>query len=147
MGLFGTKSKEKAELKAQAKTMTAQAPVGASGLSFQSEIPCESVFAIEPKPIEVGVKRSKDLKGRLVVHGTVRSGQFKTGETVAIVGSDGIVKAGTTILDLIPDNGTLDFLTELSANMHSKEAGLGTDVWMILDVTEGILENDLIGKI
>lgn len=147
MGLFGTKSKEKAELKAQAKNMTAQAPVGASGISFRSEISCASVFAIEPKPIEVGVKRAQELKGRLVVHGTVRGGQFKAGETVAIVGSDGIVKAGTTILDLIPDDGKLDFLTELSANMHSKEAGPGTDVWMILDVTDGILENDLIGKV
>ena len=147
MGLFGTKSKEKAELKAQAKTMTAQAPVGASGITFTSEISCESVFAIEPKPIEVGVKRSKELKDRLVAHGIVRSGQFKAGETVAIVGSDGIVKAGTTILDLIPDNGELDFLTELSANMHSKEAGSGSQVWIILDVTEGIHENDLVGKV
>ena len=102
------------------------------------------VFAIAPKAIEVGVKRSKELKNKLVVSGSVRSGSFSKEETVAILGSDGVVKANAVILDVIPDDGTLDFQTELSANMHKKEVGSGGNAWLILDVEEGIESGDIV---
>ncbi|MBR3058881.1 MAG: hypothetical protein IKG93_13080 [Clostridiales bacterium] len=142
MGLFG--SKEKTELKEKAKKILEQAPVGASDVAFQSRFSCVCVFAIAPKAIEVGVKRSKELKNKLVVSGSVRSGSFSKEETVAILGSDGVVKANAVILDVIPDDGTLDFQTELSANMHKKEVGSGGNAWLILDVEEGIESGDIV---
>ena len=147
MGLFGSRSKEKADLKAQAKSMAEGVQVGASGVQFSSVFSCASTFAIAPKPIEVGVKRSKELKNKIVVSGTVKGGQFAKGETVAVVGGDGVVKTVTLILDLIPDDGTLDFTTELNANMHKKEAGPGANAWLILDVEDGIFGGDLIAKL
>ncbi len=143
MGLFGF---EKKETRAAAN-VTEQAPVGSSGNSFGSQFSVTTVFQIAPKPLDVGVKRSKKLKDRLVVTGSVKGGDFAKGECVAIVGMDGAVKANTKILDLIPDDGTLDFNTELNANMHKKMAGLGMNAWIILDVTEGVASRDLLAEV
>jgi len=127
--------------------MTEQAPVGSSGNTFGSQFSVTTVFQIAPKPLDVGVKRSKELKDRLVVTGSVKGGDFAKGDCVAIVGMDGAVKANTKILDLIPDDGTLDFNTELNANMHKKMAGLGMNAWIILDVTEGVASGDLLAEV
>lgn len=144
MGLFDFLKKDAA---AQAAQVTEQAPVGSSGNTFGSQFSCANAFSIEPKPLDVGVKRSKELKGRIVVSGRVKGGTFTKGECVAIVGSDGVVKANTKLLDVIPDGGAVDFNTELNANMHKKTVDLGKDAWLILDVTEGVSAGDLIAKV
>ena len=94
MGLFDFLKKGNDANNAAAQ-VTEQAPVGSSGNTFGSQFSVAQCFNIEPKPLDVGVKRSKELKGRIVVSGNVKGGEFVKGDCVAIVGSDGVVKANT----------------------------------------------------
>ena len=150
MGLFDFlgKGKEKAaEQEAKAKALLEAAPVGSSGISFGSQFTCATFFPIAPKPLDVGVKRSRELENRIVVSGSVKGGEFEKGDAVVVLGSDGVVKAVTKLLDLIPDDGSVDFFTELCANMHKKKAALGAAAWLILDVTGGVDAGDMIAKL
>ena len=150
MGLFDFlgKGKEKAAAQAEESAKTAQgAPVGASGIRFGSQYSVSSTFVIAPKPLDVGVKRSKELQNKIVATGTVKGGEFRKGDLVVIVGQDGVVKAQTTLLDIIRDDGANDFNTLLSANMGKKEAGLGVDAYFILDVSDGVSFGDKLAKI
>ena len=149
MGLFDflNKGKEKAAAQAEAAAKLAQmAPVGATGVQFGPQFSCSSVFSIAPKPLDVGVKRSKELANRLVANGTVKSGEFNKGDAVAVVGN-GVVKAVTTLLDVIKDDEANDFNTLLSANMGKKRVELGNSGWLILDVTAGVEPGDIIAKL
>ncbi|MBO4927346.1 MAG: hypothetical protein J5379_03730 [Clostridiales bacterium] len=150
MGFFDflNKGKEKAAAQAEAAAKLAQmAPVGATGIAFGSQFSCANVFSIAPKPLDVGVKRSKELANRLVVNGSVKGGEFSKGDGVAIVGQDGAVKAVTTLLDVIKDDGANDFNTLLGANMGKKRMELGNSGWMIVDLTDGVAAGDIIAKL
>ncbi|MBO4474219.1 MAG: hypothetical protein J5750_04825 [Clostridiales bacterium] len=150
MGLFDFlgKGKEKAEAQAAAAAQLAQsAPVGASGIRFGSQYGISTTFVIAPKPLDVGVKRSKELQNKIVVTGTVKGGEFSKGDAVALVGPDGVVKALTKLLDVIKDDGANDFNTLLSANMGKKEAGLGVDAYLILDMSDGVNSGDIVAKL
>ena len=150
MGLFDFlgKGKEKAAEQAAESAKTAQgAPVGASGIRFGSQYGISTTFVIAPKPLDVGVKRSKELQNKIVVTGTVKGGEFSKGDAVALVGPDGVVKALTKLLDVIKDDGANDFNTLLSANMGKKEAGLGVDAYLILDMSDGVNSGDIVAKL
>ena len=149
-GLFDFlgKGKEKAAAQAEESAKTSQmAPVGASGVQFGSQYGVSTTFVIAPKPLDVGVKRSKELQNKLVATGTVKGGEFRKGDLVVIVGRDGVVKAQTKLLDIIKDDNVNDFNTLLSANMGKKEAGLGVDAYFFLDMSEGVDSGDLIAKV
>ena len=150
MGLFDflNKGKEKAAAQAAESEKTAQgAPVGASGIQFGSQYSISTTFVIAPKPLEVGVKRAKELQNKIVATGNVKGGEFRKGDLVVIVGADGVVKAQTTLLDVFNDDGANDFNTILSANMGKKEAGLGVDAYFILDMSDGVSASDKVAKI
>ncbi|MBQ2081397.1 MAG: hypothetical protein II461_06510 [Treponema sp.] len=104
----------------------------------------EKVFSIAPKPLDVGLKRSKQLKDRSVVYGSVTSGAFTKGDNV-IATIDG-KEMQIPILDIIPEGGS-DFATELGSNLHKKSVDAGKYGWMILDVTSLPAENSKIGKL
>lgn len=150
MGLFDfmNKNKEKLQAQAEASAKTAQmAPVGASGIQFGSQYSVSTTFTIAPKPLDVGVKRSKELQNKIVCTGSVKGGEFRKGDLVVIVGADGVVRAQTTLLDVIRDDNANDFNTLLSANMGKKEAGLGVDAYFIVDLSDGVNAGDLIAKV
>ena len=90
--------------------------------------------------------RLYDDAGKLVANGTVKSGEFSKGDAVAVVGN-GVVKAVTTLLDVIKDDEANDFNTLLSANMGKKRMELGNSGWLILDVTSGVEPGDIVAKL
>jgi hypothetical protein len=124
---------------AKAKQAEAVAQMGAS---YSSVLTAELVFMITPKPLDVGIKRAKELKNKLVVRGLVQAGTFKKGDEAVIV-HDGSEKS-TTILDVIPCDGVTDFDLALKANMHKKEASADTNAWIITNEESGVKEGDVI---
>ncbi|MCR5529724.1 MAG: hypothetical protein K6F49_10945 [Saccharofermentans sp.] len=146
MGLFDMFSKAKGNSEEKANELISKAPVGQAATELSSQFSCADVFTIEPKPLDVGIPRAKALKGRVVVLGRIKGGEFAKGDAVAIV-KNGTVSAHTKILDLIPYEDGLIFDTELNANIHKTKASFDSEAWLILDVTDGVGPGDIIGKV
>ena len=146
MGLFDMFSKSKVSGEEKTAELASKAPVGANGVELSSQFSCADVFTIEPKPLDVGIPRAKALKGRVVILGRIKGGEFAKGDTVAVI-KNGTVSAHTKILDLIPYEDGLSFDTELNANIHKTKASFDSEAWLILDVTEGVGPGDIIGKV
>lgn len=104
----------------------------------------EKVFSIAPKPLDVGMKRAKAFKNRIVATSFIMSGEFCRGDAVTI-SFDG-TDVRTTILDVIECSSSSTFETELNSNIGKHKAQEGTSAWMILDVTGGVEEGSLIKK-
>ena len=128
---------------AEAKQNQAET-VGSLGGEFSALLTADDVFSIEPKAKDVGVKRAKAYKNRLVVRGMIQSGEFSREDSVVILHGD--ARLETVLLDVIPCGGAVDFNTELKANMHKKTAGVNTNAWLILDVEQGVAHGDVIAK-
>lgn len=94
------------------------------------------------KPLEVGLKRSKQLKNKVVVRGLVQSGVFNINDSAVIVQNGS--ETATSILDVIPCGGVSDFATALAANTHKKTAEKDINAWLILDAEGGVAKGDLI---
>ena len=107
---------------------------------FTASFTTDAAFTIDPKPMDVGLKRAKILKGATVVDGVVQSGEFQNGDTVYIVG-DGKVEA--TVLECYKRDAS-DFQTELSAHMQKKGVKAGEAGWLILD--KPAKQGDIIAK-
>ena len=95
----------------------------------------EEAFSIEPKPLQVGLKRAKQMKGSCVVRGMAQRGSFDQGDSVLIV-HEGEARPAT-ILELVPC-GSLDFWTEMA--MHKKHIDEGFPAWFVLSPTDGFVE-------
>ncbi len=118
--------------------------VSSLGGEFSALMKAEDVFSIAPKAMDVGAKRAKAYKNKLVIRGMIQSGEFSKEDSVVILHGD--TRQETTVLDLIPCGGAVDFDTELKANMHKKTAGANTNAWLILDMEQGISRGDVIAK-
>ncbi len=128
-------SEKKADL---AKTME---DVGAA---YSHVAKIEKCFSIAPKPFEVGLKRSKELKNKIVCTSIVAAGDFKRGDEVTVTTQAGLVK--TKILDVIPCSDSSTFETELQANSGKHVISAGGSAWIIVDMTSGISVGDLVQK-
>ncbi len=95
----------------------------------------EEAFTIEPKPLQVGLKRARQMKGSCVVRGMAQRGSFDQGDSVLIV-HEGETRPAT-ILELVPCT-SLDFWTEMA--MHKKHIDEGYPAWFILDPADGFVE-------
>ena len=127
-----------------AEKKEAQAAAAAQyGGTYENLFKVEDLFTIAPKPLDVGLKRAKELKDKLVVRGMILTGAFTKGDEVTILRGSG---TKTVLLDLIPCDGVTEFDTALKANMHKKTAEAGTNAWFILDLTGGVVPEDMIGK-
>jgi len=115
--------------------------VGALGQDYASLFRVEEVFTIAPKPLEVGLKRSKELRDKTVAKGLVLSGSFKKGDPVEVL-HDG-QKSETSLLAVYQCTGTSDFQTELGANM-CRSAEADGHAWLIL-ADAGAAVGDTIG--
>jgi len=93
----------------------------------------ESTFTIAPKALEVGLKRAKQLKGRVVATSIVSAGEIKRGDEVVLISGTGEVE--TTVLDVIKCSNSSTFETELSANLGKHKAEAGNSAWIFLDIT------------
>ena len=101
-------------------------------------------FTIAPKAVDVGLKRAKALKNRLVVTAEIVSGEFCRGDGVSVLAGEREFR--TSLLDVIECSGSSTFETELHANMGKHKASAGSSAWLFLDIQELIPENSLIRK-
>ena len=128
-----------------AKKKEAQAQAAAQyGGTYGNLFKTEDVFSIAPKAMDVGIKRAKELKDKLVVRGMILTGAFTKGDEVTVI--HGGVEMKTVLLDLIPCDGVTEFDTALKANMHKKTGEAGSNAWFILDLTGGVVPEVMIGK-
>ena len=104
----------------------------------------EKTFGIAPKAMDVGLKRAKALKNRIVATSYIMSGEFSRGDavTVSFDGAD----MTTTILDVIECSSSSTFETVLDANFGKHKAKEGVSAWIILDVMGGVGKGALIKK-
>ncbi len=113
------------------------------GSDYANVAKVDKSFSIAPKPLDVGLKRAKAYKNRIVATSQIISGEFAKDDTVTVTTSG--VSITTTILDVIECSSSSTFETMLSANLGSKhKAGAGSSAWIILDLTEGVGEGSLI---
>lgn len=103
------------------------------GFDYDNLARVESCFSIAPGPLQVGIKRSRELKGRVVATSMIVSGEMKRGDAVTLI--SGGWQEQTTVLDVIPCSSSSTFETELGANIGKHKAGEGVNAWVILDVT------------
>ena len=142
MSLFSSIFGEKGPVEAKAVAADPSS-IPADG-NFPNSFEISDAFSIAPKPLEVGLKRSMELKDRAVVYGTVSSGSFTQGDTVIVTINNAPMQM--SLLDVLPE-GASDFATELGANMHKKTIDAGKYGWLILDVTSLPAVNTKVGKL
>ena len=94
--------------------------------------------------MDVGLKRAKALKNRIVATSYIMSGEFSRGDAVT-VSFDG-ANMTTTILDVIECSSASTFKTALNANFGKHKAQEGICAWFFLNVMGGVDEGALIKK-
>lgn len=114
------------------------------GSDYANVAKVDKCFSIAPKPLEVGIKRAKAYKNRLVATSQIITGEFAKDDTVTVTTNGKDVK--TTILDIIECSNSSTFETMLAANMCKHKVEGGTSAWIILDLTEDVSEGSLIQK-
>ncbi|MBR2783745.1 MAG: DUF4428 domain-containing protein [Firmicutes bacterium] len=97
---------------------------------FANMFTVEDCWTIAPKAVDVGLKRAKLFKNRIVVQGRAAKGSFATGDKVLIM--NGSLKTDAEVLQAYKNTGE-DFDTELKANLQRKGCGSGEAGWLILD--------------
>lgn len=121
------------------------AMVAEMGGEFESMAKVEKYRNIAPKALEVGLKKSKEYKNRVMATCTVVAGEFAKGDTVTL--RTGGLDTQTTLLEVLECSNSSTFETVLSANLlekHRVEAGVSA--WIILDVVDGVTEGTIIGR-
>lgn len=114
------------------------------GSDYANVAKADKCFSIAPKATQVGLKRAKAYKNRLVVTSQIITGEFAKDDAVTVTTNGNDVK--TTILDVIECSNSSTFETMLESNMGKHKAEAGTSAWIILDLTEGVCEGSLIQK-
>ena len=110
---------------------------------FQSCLAVEDFYSISPKATDVGIKRAKLLKDRMVVSGPVRFGSFQNGDAVTLIHEG--QKRSVTLLECYRRDAS-DLMTELGANLQKKGVREGDQAWLILDLGDGVSHGDLVAK-
>lgn len=108
------------------------------GSDYANVAKADKCFSIAPKATQVGLKRAKAYKNRLVVTSQIITGEFAKDDAVTVTTNGNDVK--TTILDVIECSNSSTFETMLESNMGKHKAEAGTSAWIILDLTEGVCE-------
>ena len=114
------------------------------GSDYTNVAKADKCFSIAPKAVDVGLKRAKAYKNRMVATSSIITGEFAKDDTVTITTKGNDVT--TTILDVIECSSYSTFETVLAANTGKHKVGAGTSAWIILDLTEGVSEGSLIQK-
>ena len=101
-------------------------------------------FNIAPKALDVGLKRAKELKNRVVVTADIVSGEFCRGDEVEVVSDGGTIR--TKVLDAYDCSNSSSFETILNANSGKHKVSAGVSAWLLLDIEEVIPEGTVIRK-
>ncbi|WP_071026305.1 DUF4428 domain-containing protein [Peptoniphilus raoultii] len=114
------------------------------GSDYANVAKADKCFSIAPKALDVGLKRAKAYKNRIVATSEIIAGEFAKDDTVTITTNGNDVT--TTILDVIECSSSSTFETMLAANTGKHKVEAGTSAWIILDLTERVSEGSLIQK-
>lgn len=114
------------------------------GSNYANVAKVDNSFSIAPKALDVGLKRAKAFKNKIVATSEIITGEFAKDDTVTVT-TDG-EDITTTILDVIECSNVSTFETMLASNLRKHNAEAGTSAWILLDLTEGVSEGSLIQK-
>ena len=112
------------------------------GPDYSSCFHMRNACFIEPTPLQVGIKRAKQLNNKLVLFGFVQLGSFKKGDKVLICDNDGSREA--TVLEAyfydpeVPEN---DLEVMLKAHMGKQMLNQWQTGWLVLDDTETVTDH------
>ena len=112
------------------------------GPDYSSCFHMRNACFIEPTPLQVGIKRAKQLNSKLVLFGFVQLGSFKKGDKVLICDNDGSREA--TVLEAyfydpeVPEN---DLEVMLKAHMGKQMLNQWQTGWLVLDDTETVTDH------
>lgn len=112
------------------------------GPDYSSCFHMRNACFIEPTPLQVGIKRAKQLNHKLVLFGFVQLGRFRKGDTVLICDNDGSREA--TVLEAyvydpeVPEN---DLEVMLKAHMGKQQLSQWQTGWLVLDDEETVTEH------
>ena len=117
----------------------AKEALSAAGAEYTALFHMRNACFIEPTALQVGIKRAKELNGKLVLFGFVQLGQFQKGDKVLIRDKDENREA--TVLEAyvydpeVPENN-LD--VELKAHMGKQQLRQWETGWLVLDDEETV---------
>lgn len=114
------------------------------GNDYANVAKADNCFSIAPKVTQVGLKRAKAYKNKIVATSQIITGEFAKDDTVTVTTNGENIT--TTILDVIECSNSSTFETMLQANMGKHKAEAGTSAWILLDLTEDVYEGSLIQK-
>lgn len=114
------------------------------GNDYANVAKADNCFSIAPKATQVGLKRAKAYKNKIVATSQIITGEFAKDDTVTVTTNGENIT--TTILDVIECSNSSTFETMLEANMGKHKAEAGTSAWILLDLTENVYEGSLIQK-
>ena len=112
------------------------------GPDYSSCFHMRNACFIEPTPLQVGIKRAKQLNNKLVLFGFVQLGSFKKGDKVLICDNDGSREA--TVLEAyfydpeVPENN-LEVM--LKTHMGKQMLNQWQTGWLVLDDTETVTDH------
>ena len=112
------------------------------GPDYSSCFHMRNACFIEPTPLQVGIKRAKQLNNKLVLFGFVQLGRFKKGDKVLICDNGGGREA--TVLEAyfydpeVPEN---DLEVMLKAHMGKQMLNQWQTGWLVLDDTETVTDH------
>lgn len=114
------------------------------GSNYANVAKVDNCFSIAPKALEVGMKRAKAYKNRIVATSQIITGEFAKDDTVTVTTNGKNIT--TTILDVIECSNSSTFETMLASNIRKHNVEAGTSAWILLDLMEDIGEGSLIQK-
>jgi len=104
-----------------------------------------AVFRLEPTALDVGVLRAKKLRNKLVAYGVSDRGTFKKDDIVLVEHAEQRIR--TRILEAyIQDCEENDLQITLRAHMGRQMLPEDKTGWLVLDLEDGLCEEDLIVK-
>ena len=112
------------------------------GPDYSSCFHMRNACFIEPTPLQVGIKRAKQLNSKLVLFGFVQLGSFKKGDKVLVCDNDGSREA--TVLEAYvydPDVPENDLEVMLKAHMGKQMLSQLQTGWLVLDDTETVTDH------
>ena len=112
------------------------------GPEYSSCFHMRNACFIEPTPLQVGIKRAKQLNSKLVLFGFVQLGRFEKGDKVLICDNNGSREA--TVLEAYvydPDVPENDLEVMLKAHMGKQQLSQWQTGWLVLDDEETVTDH------
>ena len=112
------------------------------GPEYSSCFHMRNACFIEPTPLQVGIKRAKQLNSKLVLFGFVQLGRFKKGDKVLICDNNGSREA--TVLEAYvydPDVPENNLEVMLKAHMGKQQLSQWQTGWLVLDNEETVTDH------